>query len=74
MRAFLILLVAVAISGGTAYAKETVKIGLNYPKTGPYSVQGLDQWRSTEMAVEEINNAGGILGKNIEIVWRDSQS
>jgi ABC-type branched-subunit amino acid transport system substrate-binding protein len=53
---------------------EVVRIGLNYPKTGPYSVQGLDQWRAAEMAVEEINAAGGILGRKIEIVWRDSKS
>jgi len=53
---------------------DSVKIGLNYPKTGPYSVQGLDQWRATELAVAEINAAGGILGKQVEIVWRDSQS
>lgn len=55
-------------------AAETLKIGLNYPKTGPYAVEGLDQLRATELAVEEINAAGGILGKNIEIVSRDSQS
>jgi branched-chain amino acid transport system substrate-binding protein len=53
---------------------DVVKIGLNYPKTGPYSVQGLDQWRATELAVAEINAAGGILGKTVEIAWRDSQS
>jgi branched-chain amino acid transport system substrate-binding protein len=53
---------------------DSVKIGLNYPKTGPYSVQGLDQWRATELAVAEINAAGGILGKTVEIAWRDSQS
>ena len=65
----LVLLVCV----GALHA-DTVKVGLNYPKTGPYSVMGLDQWQATEMAVEEINAAGGILGKQIEIVWRDSQS
>jgi len=53
---------------------DTVKIGLNYPKTGPYSVQGLDQWRATELAVAEINAAGGIMGKQVEIAWRDSRS
>lgn len=52
----------------------TVKVGLNYPKTGPYEVQGLDQWRAANMAVEEINAAGGILGDQVEIVWKDSQS
>lgn len=55
-------------------AQDVVKIGLNYPKTGPYSVQGLDQYRASELAVEEINAAGGILGKKVEIVWRDSKS
>lgn len=53
---------------------ETVKIGLNYPKTGPYAVMGLDQWRAAQMAVEEINQSGGIKGQQVEIIWRDSQS
>ncbi|MCP4590023.1 MAG: ABC transporter substrate-binding protein [bacterium] len=59
---------------GSALAEDTVKIGLNYPETGPYSVQGLDQWRAAQLAVEEINATGGILGKKIEIVRRDSKS
>jgi ABC-type branched-subunit amino acid transport system substrate-binding protein len=58
----------------SAMAEDTVKVGLNYPKTGPYSVQGLDQWRAANMAVEEINAAGGVLGNRVKIVWRDSQS
>ena len=75
---FLTLLVSVTFLFGllpVPFANaDTVKIGLNYPKTGPYSVQGLDQWRAAELAVAEINAAGGILGKNVEIAWRDSQS
>ncbi|MFZ1984221.1 MAG: substrate-binding protein [Desulfatitalea sp.] len=58
----------------TVAQADVVKIGLNYPKTGPYAVQGLDQWQAAEMAVDEINKAGGILGNQVEIVWRDSQS
>lgn len=53
---------------------DPVKVGLNYPKTGPYSVQGLDQWRAAEIALEEINAAGGVLGRPVELVWRDSMS
>jgi ABC-type branched-subunit amino acid transport system substrate-binding protein len=53
---------------------DVVKIGLNYPKTGPYSVQGLDQWHATQLAAAEINAAGGILGKKVDVVWRDSMS
>jgi len=55
-------------------AAEKVKIGLNYPRTGPYYVQGADQWDGTEFAVNDINSSGGILGQQIEIVSRDSQS
>lgn len=69
---FIILLAFTFMITVTAMAK--VKIGLNYPKTGPYSVQGLDQWRAANLAVDEINAAGGILGEEIEIAWRDTES
>ena len=74
MRRTLFALLTVALLVGSAALAEPVKVGLNYPKTGPYSVQGLDQWRATELAVEEINAAGGINGRPVEVVWRDSQS
>jgi len=70
--ALVLLSILLAISTGASAA--VVKIGLNYPKTGPYSVQGLAQLRAAKMAVEEINQAGGILGRNVELVVRDSQS
>jgi len=57
-----------------AVAQESVKVGLNYPKTGPYSAMGLDQFRSAQLAADEINAAGGILGKQVELIYRDSQS
>jgi ABC-type branched-subunit amino acid transport system substrate-binding protein len=62
------------ILAGVLAAQETVKLGFNYPRTGPYAVQGLDQLRAAEMAVEEINAAGGILGRRAELAIRDSQS
>ncbi|MGB9443044.1 MAG: substrate-binding protein [Desulfobacterales bacterium] len=70
--ALILLSILLFISTGASAA--VVKIGLNYPKTGPYSVQGLAQLRAAEMAVDEINQAGGILGRNVELVVRDSQS
>ena len=69
-----LVLAAGFVFAGAAVAADTVKIGINYPQTGPYSVQGLDQWRAAQMAVEELNAEGGILGKQVELVWRDSQS
>lgn len=70
--AALILLLSAGLSSGDS--REPVKIGLNYPQTGPYSVQGLDQLRAATLAVEEINEAGGILGRSVELVIRDSKS
>lgn len=71
--ALLALLFHVALVDGHA-AEEVVKLGLNYPKTGPYEAQGADQLRAAQLAVEEVNAAGGILGKRVELVVRDSQS
>lgn len=55
-------------------AEEMVVIGLNYPETGPYAKMGLDQRRAADLAVEEINGAGGILGKKVKLVYKDSKS
>ena len=58
----------------TGQAADVVSIGLNYPETGPYAKQGLDQRRAADLAVEEINATGGILGKKIRLVFRDTKS
>jgi ABC-type branched-subunit amino acid transport system substrate-binding protein len=57
-----------------ATSQGMVRVGLNYPKTGPYSAEGRDQLRAAQMAAEQINAAGGILRHQIEIVIRDSAS
>ncbi len=68
------VLMLILAAGVDSLAAETVKIGLNFPKSGPYSKTGMDQWRATKMAVDEINASGGVLGRQIQIIWRDSQS
>ncbi len=58
----------------SGFSDDIIKIGFNYPETGPYSVKGQSQLRGAQLAVEEINTGGGILGKKIELVKRDSKS
>ncbi len=53
---------------------EPVRLGINYPLTGPYSVEGLDQIRAARMAVDEINYNGGVLGRPLDLITRDSSS
>lgn len=51
----------------------TVKIGGIGPLTGPYANYGLSEKYGAELAVKEINEAGGINGKQIELSYQDSQ-
>lgn len=51
----------------------TVKIGGIGPLTGAYANYGLSEKNGAELAVKEINEAGGIAGKQIEPSYQDSQ-
>ncbi len=61
-------------SGGTAASGDTIKIGVNYELSGDVATYGQANVEGIEMATEEINNAGGIKGKKIELVKYDNKS
>jgi branched-chain amino acid transport system substrate-binding protein len=66
-----LILSGCAQPGGTT---ETIQIGLQAPLTGDFAAEG--QWakQSVEVAAELINQKGGVLGKNVEIVVVDDAS
>src|SRR6187431_3419868 len=53
---------------------DPIKIGYLPAQTGPSSSTGVGINRGTQLAVEEINKAGGIKGRKIELITRDTQS
>ena len=55
-------------------AKEPIRMGYLPALTGPSSSTGIGINRGTELAVKEINAAGGIDGRQIELIVRDTQS
>jgi ABC-type branched-subunit amino acid transport system substrate-binding protein len=57
-----------------AEAAERIVVGINVPLTGPYSQQGEDEKRGYELAIKRINAAGGLLGKRVEYVIKDTAS
>ncbi|MCY1715019.1 ABC transporter substrate-binding protein [Caproiciproducens galactitolivorans] len=59
-------------SGGAA-GGDTVKIGGLAPLTGNVSVYGIAANNGIKLAVDEINKAGGVLGKKIEYVPYDEK-
>ena len=60
-------------AGGSADA-ETIKIGLNLELSGAVAGYGTQEKDGVELAVEIINEGGGILGKQVELVTKDNKS
>ena len=53
-------------------AQEPIKIGWLSSLTGPLSSAAIAENQGVQFAVDEINNAGGILGRKIELLTRDT--
>ena len=54
--------------------KEPVKFGSLVMLTGFLATPGLDLQRGEQIAVEEINAAGGVLGRKLELIYEDTES
>jgi branched-chain amino acid transport system substrate-binding protein len=69
---------AAAVAAGLAKpaiaTNDPIRIGYLPALTGPSSSTGIGISRGTQLAVQEINAAGGINGRQIELVIRDTQS
>ncbi|EWY41542.1 ABC transporter substrate-binding protein [Skermanella stibiiresistens SB22] len=55
-------------------AAETLKIGMVAPLTGPAAESGRFQVNGAKLAADEVNKAGGVLGKQLELVIEDDQT
>lgn len=55
-------------------AAETFKIGVVGPRTGPVATYGLSVIHAVTLAVEEVNAAGGVLGRQIELIVEDNKA
>ncbi len=65
--------VAVFLSGA-AIAADPIKIGLSGPFTGGSSSMGVSMRDGVKLAVDEINKAGGVMGRPIALVERDDEA
>src|SRR5271155_1632596 len=57
-----------------ALADETVKIGLDNPLTGTFAALGKNELIGAQLAVDQMNAKGGILGRQVELLVEDSTS
>jgi branched-chain amino acid transport system substrate-binding protein len=74
LAASLTAITSVALTSSSALAQSTIKIGLSGPFTGGSSSMGVSMRDGVKLAVSEINKAGGVLGKQIELVERDDEA
>ena len=53
---------------------DTIKVGVNLELTGTVAAYGNAENNGVKLAVQEINKAGGVDGKKIELVTKDNKS
>ena len=58
----------------TTWAADTIKIGFNAPLTGFAASDGESATYGAKLAVQQINDKGGIMGKKLELVIYDDQA
>lgn len=53
---------------------KTIKLGFNFEETGDVASYGTAEQKGAQLAVDEINKAGGVDGKQIEVTDKDNKS
>jgi branched-chain amino acid transport system substrate-binding protein len=67
-------LLSLATSGCGKSSGDTIKVGEFASLTGKEATFGISSHEGTLLAIEEINAAGGVLGKKLELLTEDTQS
>ncbi|NLX71390.1 MAG: ABC transporter substrate-binding protein [Clostridiales bacterium] len=70
----LILSLVLTVSCSKSGSGDVIKIGVNYELSGGVATYGQSSVEGIELAIEQINEAGGVKGKKIELVKYDSKS
>jgi len=73
-RTLAVAVVAAAALTACRLSEQTVKIGEYASLTGKEAAFGQSSHKGTLLAIEEINAAGGVLGKKVELITEDDQS
>jgi len=68
---FLVLVLALPLFTGCKKEAGTIKIGLEGPMTGDYAYEGQGFEKAVQLLVDQTNEAGGLLGRQVELVIED---
>ncbi|MBW2617874.1 MAG: ABC transporter substrate-binding protein, partial [Deltaproteobacteria bacterium] len=67
----IIIALVITFCCGSALAEDPIKVGAPVPLTGPYASVGQTMLRAYEMAADEINAEGGLLGRQLKVISGD---
>ena len=59
------------LAAGPSFSADAIRIGLMCPLTGKWASEGQDMQQIVSLLVSEVNKAGGINGKQIELIVED---
>ena len=68
-----VLCAVTAMFSCKAKDSDTVRIGAIFPLSGPVAFYGTESRDGAQLAIEHINNAGGLLGKKLVLVYEDDE-
>ena len=69
----LVLTGTLLVAMGSAFAADPIKVGLLEDISGDLALIGKPKLNGSQLAVEEINKSGGIMGRQIELIHLDPQ-
>ena len=73
-RIHLSVLASLMLASGLALAADPIKLGVSGPFTGGSSSMGVSMRDGVRLATDEINKAGGVLGRKLQLVERDDEA
>ena len=56
-----------------AQSKDPLRVGCPLPLTGPFAALAADMQRGAQLAEAELNAKGGVMGRKVEVLFRDDQ-
>jgi branched-chain amino acid transport system substrate-binding protein len=69
----LAVIAVVLLAAAPVLAQDAIKIGFFAPITGPAAADGASAQHAVELAVKEVNAAGGIKGKKVDLIVYDDR-
>ncbi len=68
----LALVLCLGVFAPAALAEDVIKVGGLAVLTGPYAEYGQAVQKGVDLYIEQLNAAGGVDGKKVEVIWEDT--